>query len=277
MAGSYSIINGQFFKTSEANILITDLAVQRGYGIFDFFVTVNNQPVFLDDHLDRFYNSASIMRLEPVPNRVELKRLIYKLIEKNEIPNSGIRITLTGGYSTDGYSIATPNLLITQNPFTYNIDSFEKGINLVTYNYQRQLPQVKTIDYLQAIYLQPFIKENKADDVLYHNEGEIRECPRGNFFIVTKDEEVITPTKDILAGVTRKKVLSFSDFNAKEASIKLEDIDNVAEAFVTSTTKFVLPVFSIDGKLIGNGRPGKITTKLFYKLFGIRMANYQVL
>jgi D-alanine transaminase/branched-chain amino acid aminotransferase len=277
MADNYSIINGQFFKTGEANILITDLAVQRGYGIFDFFVTVNNQPVFLDDHLDRFYNSASIMRLAPIPNRVELKRSIYELITRNDMPDSGIRITLTGGYSADGYSIATPNLLITQNPFTYNIDSFEKGINLVTYNYQRQLPQVKTIDYLKAIYLQPFIKENKADDVLYHNEGEIRECPRGNFFIVTKDEEVITPTKDILAGVTRKKVLTFSDFNVKEASIKLEDIDNAAEAFVTSTTKFVLPVLSIDGKLIGNGRPGKITTKLFYKLFGIRISNYQVL
>lgn len=277
MTANYSIINGQFFKTSEANVLITDLAVQRGYGIFDFFVTVNKEPVFLEDHLNRFYNSASIMRLSPVPSREELKKLIFELIEKNNIPDSGIRITLTGGYSADGYSIATPNLLITQNPFTYNINSFEKGIKLVTYNYQRQLPQVKTTDYLQAIYLQPFIKENKADDVLYHNGGTIRECPRGNFFIITKKEEIITSNKDVLAGVTRKKVLSFSDFDIKESSIKLEDIDSAKEAFVTSTTKFILPVLSIDGKLIGDGKPGKITTKLFYKLFGMRMSNYQVL
>jgi len=271
MADKYSIINGQFYKISEATVLITDLAVQRGYGIFDFFVTVNGEPVFKDDHLDRFFNSAAIMRLTPVPTRVELTKLIYGLIEKNNMPDSGIRITLTGGYSADGYSIAKPNLLITQNAFVYNKESFHKGINLVTYNYQRQLPQVKTIDYLQAIYLQPYIKEHKADDVLYHNEGEIRECPRGNFFLVTKDNEIITQAENVLAGVTRKKILSFEEFNAKAKSVRLEEIDNAKEAFVTSTTKFVLPVLNINGKKIGNGQPGEITTKLFEKLYDLRM------
>ena len=273
MADNYSIINGEFYKTSEANVLITDLAVQRGYGIFDFFVTVKGEPIFLEDHLDRFYNSAAIMRLTLIPSRETLKKLIYGLIEKNNMPDSGIRITLTGGFSSDGYSIAEPNVLITQNAFVYNKESFYKGINLVTHNYQRQLPQVKTIDYLQAIYLQPFIKENNADDVLYHNEGEIRECPRANFFLVTKDNEIVTAENNVLWGVNRKKILSFAEFGAKATSVRLEDIDTAKEAFITSTTKFVLPVLNINGKKIGNGQPGEISTRLFDKLYNLRMAN----
>ena len=271
MTDNYSIINGQFIKNSEATVLITDLAVQRGYGIFDFFVSVKGKPVFLEDHLDRFYNSVSIMRLAPIPDRGELKKLVYKLIELNNMPDSGIRITVTGGYSPDGYGLAAANVLITQNVFVYDRASFTKGTSLVTQHYQRQLSQVKTIDYLQAVYLQPFIKENNAEDVLYHNNGELRECPRANFFLVTKDNEIVTPETDVLWGVNRKKILSFSEFKAKATSVTLSDIETAKEAFITSTTKIVLPVLTINGKLIGNGKPGVLTTNLFEKLYELRM------
>ncbi|MFP5042994.1 aminotransferase class IV [Parasediminibacterium sp. JCM 36343] len=271
MADNYSIVNGQLHKQKEASILISDLSVQRGYGIFDFFVVVNKQPIFLEDHLDRFYNSAAIMHLDGIVQREELKELIYKLIEQNSsMPDAGIRITLTGGYSEDGYALAAPNLLITQTPFVYNMDSFTKGIKLVTYNYQRQLPQVKTIDYLQAIYLQPFIQEHGADDLLYHNQGQICECPRANFFLVTQDNEVLTASSNILWGINRKKILSFPEFNARETSITLADLDNAKEAFITSTTKFALPVLSINGKQIGDSKPGEITTAIFKKLYDLR-------
>ncbi len=271
MTDNYSIINRQFIKNSEATVLITDLAVQRGYGIFDFFVTYNGKPVFLEDHLDRFYNSVATMRLAPIPDRAELTKLIYKLIELNNMPNSGIRITVTGGYSPDGYGLAAANVLITQNFFVYDNASFAKGISLVTHQYQRQLSQVKTIDYLQAVYLQPFIKENDADEVLYHNNGELRECPRANFFLVTKDNEIVTPESDVLWGVNRRKILSFEEFDAKATSVKLSDIETAKEAFITSTTKIVLPVFAINGKQIGNGKPGELTTKLFEKLYALRV------
>jgi D-alanine transaminase/branched-chain amino acid aminotransferase len=181
MSDNFAIINGNLILKDEAKILISDLSIQRGYGIFDYFRTVNNQPLFLEDHLDRFFNSASQMNLNPGIDRDQVKKLIQQLIEKNNMPGSGVRITLTGGYSENGYHIARPNLLITQNPFIFNKEDFNKGIRLVTYGYQRQLPQVKTIDYLMAIYLQKFIKEKDADDVLYHDQTQIRECPRSNF------------------------------------------------------------------------------------------------
>ncbi len=269
MTETYSIINGDFVPKEESKILISDLSVQRGYGIFDFFLTINNQPVFLDDHLDRFFYSASQMRLERDLNREELKALIHTLIEKNGIPDSGIRITLTGGYSEDGYNLGKPNLLITQNAFSLNIAN--KGISLITHEHQRQLPFVKTIDYLMAIRLQSLIKEKNADDVLYYNEEEITECPRSNFFIVNSKDEILTPSKNILKGITRKKILELSGFTFLEVPVTLNDLAMAKEAFVSSTTKNILPVLEVDGKPVGNGKPGNITKALLGKLLELKV------
>lgn len=266
MHETYSIINEDFVLKNEASILISDLSIQRGYGIFDFFRTVRNEPVFLEDHLDRFFYSASQMYLEVNLTRSEIKQLVNQLIEKNNIPDSGIRITLTGGYAEDGYSLAKSNLLITQSAFTFNNEIFKKGIRLITCNHQRQLPSVKTIDYLMAIHLEPFIKAQNADDVLYYNGNEITECPRSNFFIVTQKSEVLTPSKNILKGITRKKILGFSDLNVRETSVTLDDIKTAKEAFITSTTKNVLPVFEIDSIAIGDGKPGRITAQIYDRI-----------
>lgn len=259
----YSMINGELLKTSDAKISITDLSIQRGYGIFDFFKIENHQPCYLQWHLERFYQSAAAMRLRVDVSLTELEAMIFQLMSKNALPDSGIKITLTGGYSGDGYSISRPNMLITQNPLVLNKEISPTGIRLVTYDHQRQLPQVKTIDYLQAIYLQPFIKEHHADDVLYCHLGEVKECPRSNFFIVTAADEIITPANEILGGITRKRILNLNRFNIKEAAITLEQLAAAKEAFITSTTKNVLPVVNINGKAIGDGKPGKITTEIY--------------
>lgn len=267
MKQCFTIINGEFIEKESANLLITDLSIQRGYGIFDFFKTINNRPIFLEDHLDRFFFSVSEMNLKSDLKRDQLKKMVLQLIDKNDMGNSGVRITLTGGYSEDGYSIAKPNLIITQAPFEYKSSVFDKGILLITNEHQRQLPHVKTIDYLYAIYLQRSIKERNANDVLYHNQSEITECPRANFFIITHNNEVITPAKNILRGVTRKKILNFGQLvNIREGLITLKDLENAKEAFVTSTTKNVLPVLKINNRLIGDGTPGEITTKISRKL-----------
>jgi D-alanine transaminase/branched-chain amino acid aminotransferase len=237
---------------------------------------VKGSPVFLEDHLNRFYHSAAAMHLPVSLNRNELTQAIHDLMEKNQLPNSGIRITLTGGESPDGYSIGIPNLIITQNPFQYSISSPPKGIRLITHEHQRQLPHIKTIDYAKAIYLQPTIKAAGADDVLYHNAGMITECPRSNFFIVNNKQEVITPDKQVLAGVTRAKILLNTQFVVKQGPIDFEDLANAKEAFVTSSTKNVLPVVSINGRPIGEGVPGVVTQQLLQWMIqkkGISLTN----
>ncbi len=257
---SYISINFQLYKEEEAKILVTDLAIQRGYGIFDFLKTINSQLIFKEDHFYRFYNSAKELNLPIDFCTEELLKGIKNLMEKNNMPNSGIKFILTGGYSEDGYAVAKPNLVITQIPFEVPMNNIQKGINLVTYSHQRQLAQIKTIDYLQAIRLQPFIKDNNASDVLYHHNGSIRECPRANFFIV-KGDQVLTPKTDILKGVTRGKILSLQNqkYTIEERDFTLIDLNTATEAFITSSTKNILPILMIDGKPIGDGKPGKIT------------------
>lgn len=264
MNDKFVLINDTLVPEHEASISISDLSIQRGYGIFDFFKTLASEPVFLDDHLDRFYYSAAQMKLPVSRSRQDLKDLLYCLIRKNDIPQSGIRITLTGGYSADGFNIAEPNLIVTQQPFQINKEQTERGISLITYDYQRQFSDAKTLDYLKAIWLQPVIREQKADDVLYHDSGYLRECPRANFFMVTADERILTAGSGILKGITRKHVLKVSGklYVTEETDISLDELKNSREAFITSTTKNILPVIQIDGKVLGDGRPGKITQTL---------------
>ena len=127
------------------------------------------------------------------------------------------------------------------------------------------------MDYLQAIWLQPVLKEKKADDVLYHSNGLIRECPRANFFIVTKDDQVLTPESDMLKGVSRKQVLEISaaTYHTEARDVTLDELRNAKEAFITSTTKNILPVVQVDGKFLGDGRPGAVTRDLAEKYNGM--------
>ena len=270
MNNNYTYINGDLVLENDAKILVTDLAVQRGYGIFDFLKTVNGKVIFLEDYFDRFYNSAKEMNLDLDISRSALRKEIESLLNKNNIPNSSLKLILTGGYSDDGYQIGKPNLIMVQAPYTYDEASFQIGLNLMSHNYQRQVPTVKTIDYIQAIRLQPLLKLKGADELLYHHQGEVRECPRANVFIV-KNNEVLTPNTNILRGITRKKILSLQieGVTIKEQDFGIDDFINADEAFISSSTKNILPVFSLDSKPIGSGKIGEITTQLNEKLLAL--------
>src|SRR5882762_9846339 len=153
-------INDTFLPASEASLLVGDLAIQRGYGIFDFLKTIGQTPIFPDEHIARFLHSAHHLRLDPGKTKEELMTSIRLLMKKNNLPDSGIKLTLTGGYSQDGYTLSKPNLVITQHPLQpMAAGLFEKGIRLVSHSHQRQMPDIKTIDYLMAIWLQPYIRE----------------------------------------------------------------------------------------------------------------------
>ena len=261
MKAKFISINNQLFLEEEAKIHVSDLSVQRGFGIFDFLKTINGKPIFIEDHFNRFYNSAKELNITVPYSKENLFKAINDLMQGNNLPDSGLKIILTGGFSPDGYLMADPNLIITQTPFKLDEANFDKGMRLITYNHQRQLANVKTIDYLQAILLQPKVKQQLADDILYHHNGAIRECPRANFFIV-KDKTIATPKTSILWGITRGKILNFSiaGYNITDQDFTLEDLATADEAFITSSTKNIMPILNIDGNDVGNGKVGAVTT-----------------
>jgi branched-chain amino acid aminotransferase len=257
-----AFVNDRFIKEENATIQIGDLSIQRGYAAFDFFRTVNNTPLFLDDHLDRFFQSAKWMLIEPQHSRDELKTIIHDLLEKNNAGTSGIKMILTGGYADDGYSIVKPNLIMSQQLIQLpGSEKFEAGVKIITQEYSRDLPAIKSTNYLMGVWLQQKLKTEKADDVLYYQNGIITELPRANIFIITADDEIVTPANHILKGVTRKKILEMTD-RIEERDITVEELKTAKEVFMTSTTKRLLPVTQINGLLVGSGKAGPVTTAL---------------
>lgn len=264
----WTFINDQWIEADKASVHVSDLAVQRGYGVFDFFRTVNGQPLFIDNHLARLYHSASMLRLHIPYTADELKTIVAELLQRNQLQTAGIRITVTGGYAADTYSISTPNLIITQSALTMDA-AFDasKGLHLITEEYVRELPTVKSINYLMGIYLQQKVKDAGANDVLYVKDGLISELPRSNVFVVTQQNELLTADTNVLYGITRKHILQLAKetMRVNEQPVTLNDVLTAKEVFVSSTTKRLLPVFSVDGKLIGEGKAGVITTQLYHQ------------
>ncbi|MBX2967549.1 MAG: aminotransferase class IV [Cyclobacteriaceae bacterium] len=268
----YIYLNNDFIEADKAVVHVSDLAIQRGYGIFDFFRVMDNVPLFLEDYIDRFYASAKTMRLDVPMEREAFKSTLFELIKKNNLPMSGIKVILTGGYSPDGFRISKPNLIIQQAAFLFPPDTVQpKGVKIITHEYVREMPTVKTINYLTGIWTLKKMEEQGAVDVLYQMRGEVTEFPRCNFFIVKQDGAVATPAKNILKGITRKHVLALAakKFTVKEEIITLNDIAQAREAFMTSTTKRIIPIVQVDDKPVGDGKPGQITLTLLHDLIAL--------
>jgi D-alanine transaminase/branched-chain amino acid aminotransferase len=268
MSNLYCYINKQFVPIEKAGVSVTDLLVQRGYGIFDYLRVANNKPLFLEDHLERFYNSANIMRLQVKETKEEILAKVYELIKMNNLAYSGIRLLIGGGDSADGYTIFEPSLMIVQQPIPTPPDTMNlAGIKLVTKDYQRQLARVKTTDYLMAIHLQPWMKEQGADDILYFSNGIVRECPRSNFFMV-KNGTIITAANNMLLGITRKNILKIASENnipVEERDFTIDELKTADEAFITSSTKRVTAVKQIDEYVL----PVITEQSIAYKLFSL--------
>lgn len=258
-------INGQFVEEEKASLRINDLSIQRGYAAFDFFRTRNYIPLFLDDYLERFFNSLDGMHLTSPYSKKELTAIIDELINKSFLPDVGIRLLVTGGYSSDGYEISAPNFIISQHKIQLTgAAKFHNGIKIITHEYLRDLPEVKSINYLMGVWLQKEINEKNAVDVLYHKQGIVSEFPRANIFIVDGDDTLVTPDENILPGITRKKLIEVAKkkINIELRPLGLDEVKNAAEVFMTSTTKRLLPVTTIDETVISGGKAGPVTTML---------------
>ena len=259
-------LNGDLIQQEEASLGITDLAILRGYGIFDFFVFEEYEPRFLSDYLNRFTRSAERLRLDLPLDKAGIEQQIRTLIEKNGEAAGGIRLLLTGGYATDGYTPLEPNLLVLQYAFPRPpARHMEEGAHIMTHQYQREIPEVKTINYLRGIWLLPELRAQQADYALYHDGQHVSESDRSNVFLITADGELATPASNVLAGITRMKMLEVAasvGLRAVERELTLAEFETAEEVFITSTTKGAMPIISIDGRAVGNGQAGSYTRRL---------------
>jgi branched-subunit amino acid aminotransferase/4-amino-4-deoxychorismate lyase len=262
--GEYFFLNGKILPASEAVLKVTDLALLLGFGIFDFMRTHRNVPFLMDRYLTRFFNSARLMELEIPYEREKIASIILDLLKRNNIFEAGIRIVLTGGYTANGYTPAEPNFFILIEKINFPpADYYENGIKLFYYQHQRELSQIKSINYLSPIVLRNRISDAGAYDVLYHFNNHILEVSRSNFFII-RDQKIITPDDHVLRGITRGSVIELAreHFEVEERPVHVDELWEADEAFMTGTTKKVLPVVQVDDHIIGQGRPGLVTREL---------------
>ena len=258
----YSFINGQITLVSEANLNINDLALLRGYGVFDFFRVIDGNPIFLDDYLNRFEHSMYGLGLTTAFSRQYLTDSIFELIRLNSHPLLGIKLVCTGGYANDGYTPTKTNLFMLARPFRFH--PYEQGLKLMTVNHQRELHRVKSINYLTPISLLPKMKTIGADDVLYFNRGYITESSRSNVFII-KNGTLITPDEGMLAGITRKRIITFAPeiMPVEVRKVSIDELFSADEVFLSASTKRISPVTSIDKT---EYKRGHFTRLLFERL-----------
>jgi D-alanine transaminase/branched-chain amino acid aminotransferase len=215
-----------------------------------------------------------MLNMEVPLDREMLKEKIRYIVKQNEMGTSGIKLLLTGGFSEDLYSPSTPNFMILNIPVTHQPGEFGDGAKLILLDYKRHIPEVKTTFYLPSIVLFPKLKETGAVEVLYHHNGLITETTRANIFLI-KDNKLITPSPGVLKGITRKHVLEISmDLLAvEEREVRLDELWESDEVFMTGTSKHVAPVVEIEGRIIGSGKPGpmtKMVSEAYERVFGVQ-------
>jgi len=263
-------LDGRWVEDRGATISVMDLAVLRGFGIFDFLRTYGVRPFRLEDHIERFFNSARHMGMKPVYSEEEMVAITKEGIERCGFENTNIKMIQTGGISADGFTPAAKQtfFMYFYEAHEYPAEMYEKGVALKTSRLMRQVPLAKTINYGASITEVMKAQQTGFVDILHTDHGgNIYEGTRSNFFAVKK-RTLITAEKGILEGITRKVILEI----AKEESIPVEyrfvtkdELSKIDEAFTTNSSQEIVPVVKINDMRIGDGNVGDVTMKLMKK------------
>ena len=263
-------VDGQFVPASEALIPVDDLAIMRGFGVFDLLRTLNGKPLFLKEHINRLQASARQIGIQLPWATQKLIDIVMQTLQRNSFEESNIRIVVTGGSSQD---FITPQgkprllVLVTRAPELPQW-WYTEGVKIITFHSERSIPGAKSIAYVTAtIALKQARNQNAIEAVYVDRNGCVREGTTSNLFAFYEGT-LVTPDKDILNGITRKAVLELAaktvcvDFR----DLRLNELLTADEVFITGTNKMIVPVIRIDDSTIGDGRPGKQTLELMVAL-----------
>lgn len=259
-------IDGTFVSAAEAVLPVSDLAVLRGYGVFDFMRTYGGRPFQLEAHVKRLKNSAQLIGLSCPWSLQEIKDIVEETLKRNDYPESNIRLLISGGDSDDSITPGTqPRLLVMISEVkTYPAHWYEEGVKIITKGITRFIPGAKSIDYIRAILALDDAKAQHAVESLYVDSlDHILEGTTSNIFVVSNGR-VVTPAENILPGITRDVVLdiSASSFEIALQSVTKKELLIADEVFLTSSNKEILPVIQVDEQQIGNGKPGRVTLQI---------------
>lgn len=275
MSSYYCYCSGKILPIADASVHVTDLGLLRSYAAFDFLRVIRGRPFRLSDHLSRFRNSAEALSLKLPLSDHQMEETIADLLARSEVDDAGVRLVITGGNSPDSMTITSPNLIISvENLPNYPNTHWTSGVKIISTEYLRDVPRVKTTGYLNAILMAPIAREHGAHDILYCADGKVLELTRNNFFLFRGDT-LVTADNDVLLGITRRVVLELADgvFPIETRDVATAELTEATEAFLCGTTKGVMPVVTIDNKPVGTGAVGANTQTLIRLLDEYRNSN----
>ena len=263
-------VDGKFVRASEAVIPVDDLAIMRGYGVFDLLRTLNGKPLFLGEHIQRLEDSARRIGIEMPWSQSELIDIVLDTLHRNTFQESNIRIVITGGSSPDFITPqGRPRLLVLVTRAPQLPESwYTHGVKIITFRSERSIPGAKSIDYVAATIALKQARDQAAIEAVYvDRNGHVLEGTTSNIFALINGK-LVTPGSGILSGITRKAVLELA---AKRLPVEIRDLtlDELTaanEVFITGTNKMIVPVIQINQSSIDTGRPGQITQTLMHDL-----------
>ena len=253
-------VNGKYVRQDEALIPIDNTGINRAFGIFDLFRTRDTKPTFFDDYLNRFDRSQQFLNLSKPVNVSSIQEIVSELQNKNNFQHSTFKLLLLGD-GPDSAPSFDPHFSVLNIPF--DPGNVPSSINVITYPYVREHALIKSLNYFTSFSLQQQKFKAKASEVIFHKEDIVSEASRSNLFFI-KDGVLFTPEKNILHGITRKHVIASAKeiLTVEVGDYTLSNLKAADEAFLTSTTKEVMPITAIDGIEVGTGKSSAITHRI---------------
>lgn len=236
--------NGEYITESALSISYNDVGFQRGYGVFDYIRTYNQKLFQADWHRRQLMLSLSIMNIPAPFSEAEYVLIMESLLDKNKAQMSAdadyaIKTIITGGAENPLVLIYLDELNL--NEYT---EMRKTGAGLLVYHGQRTYPRAKCLDYRPQYVNQKLLREKRALEIMYVNNGLVFETATSNLFIV-KNNEIITPAESIYKGSTREYVIDFAreyGYKVRKQEIPWQTFITADEVFITASKKEILPI-----------------------------------
>lgn len=275
--------NGEFVPQNEAKVSVFDHGLLYGDGIFEGIRAYNGRVFKLKEHIDRFFDCAKVLMLDIGHTKEEMEKIVLETCRVNNRKDCYIRLVATRGVGDLGLSPdkcpKSTVFCIATTIQLYPEELYKKGIPVITAFQRRNNPstidpQIKSLNYLNNILAK--IEANRAgvqEAIMLNRDGLVAECTGDNIFIV-KNGVIYTPPIHIgaLDGITRRTIFEVCDnlgIKIFEKEFSLFNVYSSDECFLSGTAAEAIPVTEADGRIIGTGVAGEITTKIleeFHKI-----------
>src|SRR2546425_3388302 len=267
---------GAFRAAADAAVSVFDHGLLYGDGVFEGIRAYNGRVFKLERHMDRLFHSAKAIDLKIPHTKEEFANIVLETCRRNDIKEGYIRPIITRGPGDLGLDprkckSGPSSVVIAQPSINLLGKVYERGLRVVTSSYRRVPPQslspsIKSLNYLSNIMARVEANQYGADEALMLDiHGYVSEATAENFFIV-RNSTIVTPwTSTNLPGVTRETVLEIVPqlgLKAEERLFTLYDVWSSDEAFISGTAAEIGPVVELDGRIIGDGKPGPTTKKI---------------